>query len=171
MKSIQYTLLTLLIIAFSFSTKAQKTGDIVEIFGKEKTTSIDEGTVIHEFNNGFTLRNGIQSGLLQGNRDIAYWQIATGKFKSPTNNLIVTDKFANQDDSLVMKWEEIVADSNRVFRGNLRESLLYTSFESPENTIALLDASGHTRVYINGEPHEGDHYEFGYTIQTKERVK
>jgi pimeloyl-ACP methyl ester carboxylesterase len=164
MKSIQYTLLTLLIIAFSFSTKAQKTGDIVEIFGKEKTTSIDEGTVIHEFNNGFTLRNGIQSGLLQGNRDIAYWQIATGKFKSPTNNLIVTDKFANQDDSLVMKWEEIVADSNRVFRGNLRESLLYTSFESPENTIALLDASGHTRVYINGEPHEGDHYEFGYTI-------
>ena len=62
MKSIQYTLLTLLIIAVSFSTKAQKTGDIVEIFGKEKTTSVDEGTVIHEFNNGFTLRNGIQSG-------------------------------------------------------------------------------------------------------------
>ena len=164
MKSIQYTLLTLLIIAVSFSTKAQKTGDIVEIFGKEKTTSIDEGTVVHEFNNGFTLRNGIESGLLNGNRDMAYWQIATGKFKAPTNNLIVTDKFANQDDSLVLKWEEIVADSNRVFRGNLRESLLYISFESPENTIALLDASGHTRVYINGEPHEGDHYEFGYTL-------
>ena len=164
MKSIKYTLFSLLIVAVSTSTMAQKTGDIVEIFGKEKTKSIDEGTVVHNFTNGFTLRNGIQSGLLQGNRNMAYWQIATGKFKTPTNNQIVTDRFVNKDDSQALKWEKIEADSNKVFIGNLRESLLYTSFDSPESRIALLDASGHTRVYINGEPHEGDHYEFGYTL-------
>lgn len=163
MKSIR-SILIILIVALSYPTIAQKTGNIVEIFGKEKTTSIDEGTVIHQFNKGLTLKNGNQPGLLHGNRDIVYWQIATDNFTTPTNNEIITDKFANQDESLELKWEEIESDSSGVFKGNLRHSLLYTSFNSPENTIALLDASGHTRVYINGQPHEGDHYEFGYTL-------
>lgn len=164
MKSLLSFLLPLLMVVLNVPAMAQKTGDIVEIFGKEKTKGIDEGTIVHKFTNGLTLKNGNQPGLLQGNRDMAYWQIATGKFKTPKNNLIVTDRFANQEDSLLLKWEEIKADSSGVFSGRLRQSLLYTSFDSPENTIALLDASGHTRVYINGEPHEGDHYEFGYTL-------
>ena len=164
MKPLRGTLLLLFLIASNVITIAQKTGDIVEIFGKETTTSIDEGTVLHEFNNGLVLRNGIQPGLLQGNNNIGYWQIATNRFTSPTNNQTVTDRFTNQEDAQILKWEEIKSDSNGVFSDNLRQSLLYTSFNSPDNRIALLDASGHTRVYINGEPHEGDHYEFGYTL-------
>ena len=164
MKSLQYFLLLFFIAITGSPAIAQKTGDIVEIFGKEKTKSTDEGAIVHKFTTGLILRNGNQPGLLHGNRDIFYWQMATGKFKSPTNNLIVTDKFANQKDSLKLKWKKIEADSTGVFSGRLHQSLLYTSFDSPENTIALLDASGHTRVYINGEPHEGDHYEFGYTL-------
>ena len=164
MKSLFSFLLPIFLIVTSFSGIAQKTGNIVEVFGKEKTKSIDEGAIVHKFTNGLVLRGGIQPGLLQGNRNVAYWQIATDKFKSPTNNQSVEDGFANQDNSLPLKWEELEADSSGVFSGKLRNSVLYTSFESPENTIALLDASGHTRIFINGEPHEGDHYEFGYTL-------
>ena len=163
MKSLKHSLLLLFLIASNL-IMAQKTGDIVEIFGKETTTSIDEGTVVHEFNNGLVLRNAIQPGLLQGNSNIVYWQIATNEFTTPSNNQLITDQFPNQEDAQRLKWEEIKADSSGVFSGNLRQSVLYTSFESPDNRIALLDASGHTRVYINGEPHEGDHYEFGYTL-------
>lgn len=164
MKTLLSFLLPFLMVAITLPAMAQKTGDIVEIFGKEQTKSIDEGTIVHKFNTGLTLRNGNQPGLLQGNRNIVFWQMATSKFQLPTNNQIVKDRFANQKDSLILKWEKIEADSSGIFRGHLRNSLLYTSFESPESTIALLDASGHTRIYINGAPHEGDHYEFGYTL-------
>lgn len=164
MKYILSFSLAFLISGICFTAKAQKTGDIVEIFGKEKIKSIDEGTIVHKFSNGLILRNGSQAGLLQGYTDIVYWQMANNKFLSPTNNQTVADRFANQGESPQLKWEEIEADSSSVFSGRLRQSLLYTSFESPENTIALLDARGHTRVYINNEPHEGDHYEFGYTL-------
>jgi len=157
-------LLSIFTVATSFQTMAQKTGDIVEIFGKEKVKSIEEGTIIHKFTYGLTLRNGSQPGVLQGYRDIVYWQMATGNFQSPTYSEIVTDRFADQEDAQPLKWEKIEADSTGVFRGELRRSLLYTSFDAPESTVALLDARGHTRVYINGEPHEGDHYEFGYTL-------
>lgn len=34
--------------------------------------------------------------------------------------------------------------------------------ESPAERIALLEAQGHTMVYINGEPRTGDPYQFGY---------
>lgn len=164
MKTLLSFLLPFLVVAISLPAMAQKTGDIVEIFGKEKTKSIDEGAIVHKFTNGLVLRNGEQPGLLQGNRNMVFWQIATSRFKLPTNNETVTDRFANQDNSLTLKWDEIEADSAGVFSGRLGQSILYTSYYSPQNTIALLDASGHTRVIINGQPHEGDHYEFGYTL-------
>ena len=164
MKSFKHPLLLLFLIASNFIVMAQNTGNIVEIFGKETTSIIDEGTVVHEFNNGLILRNGIQPGLLHGNGNIIYWQIATNKFTPPTNNQSITDRFPNQEGAQILKWEKIKADSSGIFSDNLSQSVLYTTFESPDNRIALLDASGHTRVFINGKPHEGDHYEFGYTL-------
>lgn len=164
MKSAFPFLFSFMLIFVGFTGIAQKTGDIVEIFGKEKTKSIDEGTIIHTFNNGLALRNGHRTGLIEGYRDIVYWQMATGKFHTPNDGQIVSDGFADQANTTMLKWEEVTADTNGTFSGKLKNSLLYTAFKSPQSTIALLDASGHTRVYINGEPHEGDHYEFGYTL-------
>lgn len=164
MKSKHTYLLSFILLIFGLPGIAQKTGDIVEIFGKEKTISIDEGTIIHVFNTGLALRNGHKSGLIEGYRDIVYWQMATGKFKTPKDGQLAEARFADQPDTTILKWEQVTVDSNGAFSDKLKNSLLYTAFESPQSTIALLDASGHTRVYINGEPHEGDHYEFGYTL-------
>lgn len=63
------------------------------------------------------------------------------------------------------KWIELQADTNDVFRSpSLRFAYLYTAYESPKEQIALLETTGGTRTYINGFPHEGDHYDFGYTL-------
>ncbi|WP_281670767.1 prolyl oligopeptidase family serine peptidase [Rikenella microfusus] len=62
-------------------------------------------------------------------------------------------------------WSPIAADSAGTFRSpHMRSAYLYTSYESPRSEIALLETTGGTRTYINGEPHEGDHYDFGYTL-------
>ncbi len=164
MKNTHSFLLSFLLIVAGLPGMAQKTGDIVEIFGKEKTRSIDEGTIIHNFSDGLALRNGHQSGLIQGYRDIVYWQMAMGKFHTPEDGQLVSERFTDQPDTTLLKWAQVTADSNGAFSDNLKNSLLFTTFDSPQSTIALLDASGHTRIYINGEPHEGDHYEFGYTL-------
>ena len=164
MKPTYSVLFSFMLLFAGFPLMAQKTGDFVEIFGKEKTKSIDEGTIIQIFEDGLALRNGHQTGLIQGYRDIVFWQMATGKFHTPKDGLLVEARFTDQPDTTQLKWEQVTVDSNGAFSDKLKNSLLYTSFESPQSTIALLDASGHTRVYINGEPHEGDHYEFGYTL-------
>ncbi|MDY0343249.1 MAG: alpha/beta hydrolase-fold protein [Lentimicrobium sp.] len=164
MKPTYSVLFSFMLLFAGFPLMAQKTGDFVEIFGKEKTKSIDEGTIIQIFEDGLALRNGHQTGLIQGYRDIVFWQMATGKFHTPKDGLLVEARFTDQPDTTQLKWEQVTVDSNGAFSDKLKNSVLYTSFESPQSTIALLDASGHTRVYINGEPHEGDHYEFGYTL-------
>jgi predicted esterase len=161
------TLQYLIFLSFLFiglEAYAQKTGNIVEIFGKEQVQNIDEGTIIHTFTDGQALKYGSQPGLIQGYRDIIYWQMATGRFQMPIDGQMLSDRFAHKQDTSHLQWVHVNVDSNDIFSGKLNGSLLFTSFDSPQNTIALLDASGHTRVYINGEPHEGDHYEFRYTL-------
>jgi fermentation-respiration switch protein FrsA (DUF1100 family) len=64
----------------------------------------------------------------------------------------------------MLKWEPIGVDTSGYFTGDLYRAYVYTEFNSPEDRIALLDASGHTRIYINGEPHEGDHYDYRHTL-------
>jgi pimeloyl-ACP methyl ester carboxylesterase len=157
-------MLLLVFAAISLSSSAQRTGNIVEIFGKEKIENTSEGTVIHTFSDGLVLRKGVVPGLINGYNDIVFWQMATGKFKSPLSGQIVENQFSGQTELNELKWESTKVDSTGVFKDNLSRSLLYTSFDSPQSTIALLDATGHTRVYVNGLPHEGDHYDYGYTL-------
>lgn len=165
MKKYPHNLLLLLVTAlFSLTSSAQKTGNIVEIFGKEKIENTSEGTVIHTFSEGLVLRKGIVPGLINGYNDIVFWQMATGKFKSPVAGQTIENLYSGQTELNELKWESTKVDSTGVFKDNLSRSLLYTSFESPKSTIALLDATGHTRVYVNGLPHEGDHYDYGYTL-------
>ena len=63
------------------------------------------------------------------------------------------------------KWAETEADTSGVFRNPaLRSAYLYTAFDSPREQLLLLETTGATRVYVNGLPREGDHYDFGYTL-------
>lgn len=155
--------LTCVFFFLSFSeANAQRTGNIVEYFGKERAENSEEGIILHEFIQGLTLRGAIHSGTLTGGKNIVAWQLATDRFQRPQAGQKLQDSFRNDPANLV--WEAIEADSANVFSGNLHRAWLYVELESPEELNVLLDASGHTRVFINGLPREGDHYDYAYTL-------
>ncbi len=143
-------------------TKAQRTGNIVEYFGKDRIENTEEGIILHEFTKGWALRAAVRPGVLSGGEDIIAWQVATGRFQRPEDGLRLSENYKN--DPLELVWEAIEANDEKVFTGNLGRAWLYTELESPEEVTVFLDATGHTRVFINGMPHEGDHYDFGYTL-------
>ena len=143
---------------------AQRTGNIVEIFGKEKIETIAEGIILHEFTEGLALRNAMKPGMLTGTQDIVFWLIATGQFKRPLEGTSLNQRYNDDPENRILTWDAITADSSGVFRGDLNRAYVYTEFDSPEETVALLDATGHTRVFVNGMPREGDHYDYGYTL-------
>ncbi len=156
---------TLVVFAIlPLSAFAQRTGNIVEIFGRDKVETTEEGIIVHEFTHGLALRDAILPGMLTGSQDIIFWQIATDNFQKPTAAKPLNHNYDAQSEKPPLVWEEIEVDSSGVFTGNLRRAYLYTEFDSPEERIALLEASGHTRVFINGDPREGDHYDYSHTL-------
>lgn len=156
------SLLSLLMIIIMQSVSAQRTGNIVEIFGRERTETTREGIVIHQSEEGLALRNAIRPGMLSGMQDILFWQIATGNFERPTAGAVLKDNYLTNPQPLT--WEAIRVDSSGFFRENLGRAYVYTEFDSPAEGIALLEATGHTRVFINGMPQEGDHYDYAHTL-------
>ncbi len=64
-----------------------------------------------------------------------------------------------------MQWTPIEADSTGKFANRaLRRAYVFTEYKADKPQIALLESSGNTRTFINGMPHEGDHYDFAYTL-------
>lgn len=145
--------LVIFLIGLSANAIAQTktTGNVVEYFGKEKIVTTAEGSVLHNFSTGFTLPADKRSGTLFNGQDPVAWQYSVGKFVNPNKQ---------KGD-----WQPIKVDSAGVFSGkDMRSAFLFTEYNAPKEQIVLLETTGGTRTYINGFPHEGDHYDFGYTL-------
>lgn len=142
----------------------QQIGNIVEIFGRERAESTDEGVVVHNFMQGYALRNALLPGMLTGFRDILAWQIASGLFETPNDGLGLKQNYNSRDGQPFSRWEAIEVDSGGYFAGGLGRAYVYTEFDSPVEQVALLEATGHTRVFVNGLPREGDHYDYNHTL-------
>ena len=145
----------LLIFFITLCTNAiaqtKTTGNVVEYFGKEKITTTAEGTVLYDFITGYTFAADKKSGTLFNGQDPVAWQYAVGKFVNPNKQ---------KGD-----WQPIKVDSVGVFGGKeMKSAFLFTEYNAPKEQIVLLETTGGTRTYINGFPHEGDHYDFGYTL-------
>lgn len=66
-------------------------------------------------------------------------------------------------DSADKKWMKVQADSNHNFRSPyLGSGYLYLTYTSPKAQTAVLIATGHSMVYVNGAPHAGDQYRYGW---------
>jgi predicted peptidase len=145
--------LTFFLIALSVNLIAQTktTGNVVEYFGKEKIVTTAEGSVLYHFVNGYTLAADKKIGALFNGQDAVAWQYAVGKFVNP--------------DQQKGDWLPVKVDSVGVFsQKEMKSGFLFTAYNSPKEQIVLLETTGGTRTYINGLPHEGDHYDFGYTL-------
>lgn len=153
--------LAFLMLAVTKIAAAQQQGNVVEYFGKEKVETIEEGRVIHHFREGLLLNDAIRPGMLLGNQDVILWQLARDAWQSPEAGDTLVAHFPQGTARL--QWTEVEADSNHLFTG-MQRGWLYADYESKEEKILLLDATGNTLTLVNGLPYEGDHYDYGYTL-------
>ena len=144
---------------------AQQQGNVVEYFGKERVEKVEEGRVIHRFQQGLLLNDAIRPGMLLGNQDIVLWQHAAGKWEPPVDGQTVLAGFPQ--GSATLQWKNVEADTNHVFTG-MQRGWLYAEYFSETTKVVLLDATGHTMALVNGLPYEGDHYDYGYTLHPVE---
>ncbi|MCB0649672.1 MAG: alpha/beta hydrolase [Saprospiraceae bacterium] len=148
----------LCISVLSFSQKNE--GNIVQYFGKEKVEEVNEGSIIHLFKTGLILRKpGFDFNSPSVLSDPLLARILTdGKYD-------ISEGKTEQWPGGVLTWEQIeVGDKNDFNDPGLRSGYLYLEYESPEAITVLFEASGHTSALINGLPHEGDHYDFGWQL-------
>lgn len=135
------------------------------------------------------LPGGVGAGTLFNGQDMVGWLYATGRFRSPKAGDSLGYAYPAQKEAPMAYqsnaerkaaaagrrarwtpltpwvWSSIAVDSTGVFRSpHMRSAYLYTAYEAPRSEIALLETTGGTRTYVNGELHEGDHYDFGYTL-------
>lgn len=154
--------------------------NIVTIFGQEKIEKTEEGEVFHTFRQGMLLPGGVNQGTLFNGQDMVAWMYAANQFITPKEGDSLAWVYPNAQpapdrpaDGRIprftplpqWKWSAIEADSIGRFQSPfMRSAYLYMAYDSPKRQTVLLETTGGTRVYINGFPHEGDHYDFGYTL-------
>ncbi|GHV30435.1 hypothetical protein FACS1894177_03000 [Bacteroidia bacterium] len=157
--------------------------NIVTYFGQEKIEKTDEGEVFHHFREGLFMPGEVNPGVLYNAQDMIAWLYATGRFVTPKAGESIAYRYPNITQNTgnparippanrmqftpapQWKWTEIKADSTGRFQHpQMRSAFLYTAWHSPAAQLALLETTGGTRTYVNGMPHEGDHYDFGYTL-------
>ncbi|MDR6844696.1 prolyl oligopeptidase family serine peptidase [Flavobacterium granuli] len=144
-------IISLVVLSTNLIAQTKVTGNVVEYFGKEKIVTTAEGSVLHHFSDGYFLPSEKRTGTLFNGQDPIAWQYAVGKFINPNKQ---------KGD-----WQSIKIDSAGAFsQKEMRSAFLFTEYNSPKEQIVLLETTGGTRTYINGMPHEGDHYDFGYTL-------
>lgn len=160
-------------------------GNIVEIFGRNRVETTKEGEVFHRFREGLLLPGGVGAGTLFNHQDMVGWLYAKGEFKTPKAGDKIGQEYpkvttptppymSNQEANSrrprlaplpSWEWSAIEADSAGKFNSpHIRTSYLYSSYNAPKEEVVLLETTGGTRSYFNGMIHEGDHYDFGYTL-------
>ncbi|MCL6265115.1 alpha/beta fold hydrolase [Flagellimonas myxillae] len=154
--------LILACILLGTAAHAQKRqGNIVEYFGKEKINDVKEGKVIHLFKEALylpTKRNALNS--------ISFPTDKVFKDFLMSSKTVSEGEIGHIDHTgSAQRWTNIEVDTSSTFNNpSLRGSYVYLSYRSNAETTVLFEASGHTQAIINGFPHEGDYYDFGYSL-------
>ena len=163
-KNVCVTMVTCFVLGASpLAAQQQTTGNVVEYFGKERVERVDEGVVLHTFNKGYFVPVTTPSGYLFTTADGLGWEMAKGRFKAPSENDLKATCYGREHEDV--SWAPIEADSTGKFATRaLRRAYVYTEYAADKSQIVLLEATGNTRTFINGMPHEGDHYDFAYTL-------
>ncbi|WP_298262896.1 alpha/beta hydrolase-fold protein [uncultured Lutibacter sp.] len=159
-KKVSSLILILLITTVQFAQ--QRTGNIVEYFGKEKVDEISEGKLLHVFKTGLALK--IQD--YSFNSSSFPKEPVFDKFLMNPNLKVSKDEVFDIDYlGNELKWKAISTDKSNTFNNeDLRSSYVYLTYKSNSEKTVLFEASGHTMLLINGLPHEGDHYDFGWNL-------
>jgi uncharacterized iron-regulated protein/dienelactone hydrolase len=85
-------------------------------------------------------------------------EIIAGRWSPPVAGQTVT-----LPDGLTKTWTAVSADEQGLIHdAALEGGYVYAVVESEREEVLLLEASGHSMVYANGEPRGGDPYQWGF---------
>lgn len=85
-------------------------------------------------------------------------KIVDGSLGTPTDGAAVARPGGGESS-----WKAIRANADGWLEdAALRGGYAWASVESPKEEVRILEAAGHSLVYLNGEPRGGDPYGFGY---------
>lgn len=156
------TIIIFLMLAAQFSFGQTIQGDIVEYFGKEKVNEISEGQLIHVFQGGLTITIPTdRNAPIDFNPDIVIDKFLSDAAYTPRKDEVFgVDRKGNN-----IRWRSITVDTSNTFEDRaLRSSYVFLTYKSPQDQVVIFEASGHSLAIINGFPHEGDHYDFGWSL-------
>lgn len=92
--------------------------------------------------------------------DAVEYQIVTGTWEGPQ-----AQDTLELPDGTIRTWESASAGEDGWIRSEaLRGGYACATIDSDREQIVLLDASGHSMVYVNGEPRAGDPYQNGIVL-------
>jgi pimeloyl-ACP methyl ester carboxylesterase len=156
------TCLFIIVFISTFQFAQQRTGNIVEYFGKEKVDEISEGKLLHVFKNGLSLKiQDFSFNSFSFPKEPVFEQfLMNPSLKVSENDVFDIDYLGNE-----LIWKTISTDETNTFNNeDLRSSYVYLTYKSNIEKTVLFEASGHTMLVVNGLPHEGDHYDFGWSL-------
>lgn len=157
-------MLTIALIVPARGQNEQRQGNIVEYFGKEKVEDISEGQLVHVFQQGLALGRSRSFGGAQSSSTPL--DEVTARFLFGTQSDIESgDTFDADQSGRPLKWQQVQVNDQGTFQDRrLRSGALYLTYTSDTDQTLLLDASGHANLLVDGLPHEGDHYDFGWQL-------
>ncbi|PPK84294.1 putative esterase [Neolewinella xylanilytica] len=151
-------ILCLHLVALAHAQERQ--GNIVEYFGKEKIDEVSEGEILHLFEEGLLL-TGLPRSF--GVEPVRY-EAVLADFVGTADTTIAPGDAYRADGGEALAWDTITINEKGEFSGNVRGGYLFLTYEADRARTVLLEASGHTTAIVNGMPHEGDHYDFGWSL-------
>ncbi|MDH5642090.1 MAG: prolyl oligopeptidase family serine peptidase, partial [Nitrospira sp.] len=85
-------------------------------------------------------------------------KLVDGSFTQPK-----VGESVRRHDGTEVKWRAVSADDKgNIADDELRGGYLYWSVPADSDEIRILNAAGHSMVYVNGEPRQGDPYGHGF---------
>ena len=92
-------------------------------------------------------------------KDQLAYQLYSGKLAVPKEGLSVWKDEKGKE----IKWNQVKTDTSHRFRGDsFSNGYIYLTYDAKKEQVALLNITGNDMVYVNGAPHGGDVYRYGW---------
>ncbi len=115
---------------------------------------------IHQFEEALVIGGVRNGGRRPVRSDVIESQLVQGSFEGPTEGDAVENP-----RGMTRNWRRMEAGANGWMTSSvLRGGYAYCTYEADEPGTVLLDARGHSMVYVNGVPRVGDPYRYGATV-------
>ncbi|MGA0559020.1 prolyl oligopeptidase family serine peptidase [Larkinella sp. VNQ87] len=113
---------------------------------------------VHTFSQGLAIGPCHQYGREALYTDQLAYHLYRGDLKKPVAGQGIADNSAD-----TLRWQTVTPDKEGKFRGrSFNNGYLYLIYQADRDEVAVLHATGHNMVYVNGAPHAGDPYALGY---------